>query len=77
MTDWKAITTAPRDGTQIIVFNADVEKPTACVVRFVVEPDGSSFWEIPVATQRGPIAVRGITHWMHLPPPPPSTPGEA
>ena len=79
--EWQDISTAPKDGTHIIVFNGDGDK------RFYTEPNaiGIVKWDNNGFTlSSGENAIYGWmavdccdgvtqydpTHWMPLPPPP-------
>ena len=60
MTDWQPIETAPKDGTDILIWDNDF----GCMVvnwsyrRWWASHDSEdNYWPEP-------------THWMHLPPPP-------
>ena len=77
MSEWQPISTAPKDGTRILVFDVsehygDEPKGTnITVVRYVSyskkdyrSPGG--YWDSPY----GPCRADNATHWMPLPNPP-------
>lgn len=74
---WKAIDSAPRDGSYILVFgNTKREGPRAVVARFVVHADLGEHWETALVISHHPRC--GVdhhvhvhpTHWRPLPKPP-------
>lgn len=62
---WKPIETAPKDGSSILVFNGKTG---------AVHWDGAG-WVAGISCSNGSAFYLGNppTHWMPLPPPPPST----
>lgn len=72
MGNWQPIDTAPKDGTEILVF-VPPAKWSGGYVRSVmwVEDSDHSCWCVE-DNKLGPFALRGgsPTHWMQLPEPP-------
>jgi hypothetical protein len=65
---WEPIETAPRDGRQIIVIDADGQ---ISIVEWTVLPDGTSFWEFGHLMDGRRLSLgRQATHWLPLPKPP-------
>lgn len=63
--DWRPISTAPKDGTKILAYGAtEWEKDFPQVIVFWSERYGRPGWESPVydAFPQGPF-----THWQPLP----------
>ena len=69
--EWQPIETAPRDGTQIVIFGPDVQGPGApgcSTAEYYLRQDGSAFWEI-FHDEKGRYTIMGVaTHWVPLPP---------
>lgn len=64
--EWQPIETAPRDGTQIIVLDADGQ---CGVAEYYIFSDGSSGWEVGHFENGIHMILDAIvTHWMPLPP---------
>jgi hypothetical protein len=68
MSEWQPIETAPKDGTQILVWDG----ANAQVAEFYVRADGSSSWELGHRWVNGHTreswSCSGVlTHWMPLP----------
>lgn len=69
MSDWQPIATAPRDGTQILIWTG-----RECVCgEFHVFADGTAIWEI--GQENGVrIGLQAVAKaWQSLPPPPAAT----
>lgn len=67
MAGWKPIETAPRDGTQILVWDGTV---FTCA-EFRVLRNGRSGWEIGRSVDGQIAFIHGdISHWLPLPEPP-------
>jgi hypothetical protein len=70
--DWQDISTAPRDGTVVILFAAGV----VCVGRYDGPSDGAviagtpSQYEWFDLSEMRSLHNSGVTHWMPLPAPP-------
>lgn len=62
MSGWKAIESAPMDGTTILVFNG-YRMTTAFWRR------NFGYWSLEISGTNGRCddTVYGVTHWMHLP----------
>lgn len=65
MSEWQDISTAPRDGTYLLLSSPDHETPVI------------GFWNRDNHWDDGDFNdhMDGITHWMPLPAPPPSGKG--
>jgi len=65
MTEWQTIDSAPKDGTEILVFNSLYKE------MFVALWHDES-WQYAVGIDSKPIILttRETTHWMPLPEPP-------
>lgn len=84
MSEWQPIETAPKDGTHILIARLDddvgmgaIEITEWCVSRsYRYEPvEGTDlFMRIEEARAFWNGNGHRATHWMHLPPPPKSTP---
>lgn len=65
--EWQRIATAPKDGTEVLLFSPNVCFPGvfrgACV-EFEGDPNPAEWLD------QNDIAVPNPTHWMPLPPPP-------
>jgi hypothetical protein len=71
--EWQDISTAPKDGTEILVCNVDVLRGHMNVVSYT-EEDYPQVWETQEFCAYHKDA---FTHWMPLPSPPkPITPKE-
>jgi len=71
MSDWQPIETAPKDGTEILVF-VPPSTYTRGYVRSVQWRDHDiDFWHVE-DNKHGPFPLRGgsPTHWIPLPEPP-------
>lgn len=73
--DWQPIETAPRDGTEILVWGptlGHLGDSGFAVVTFVVCNDGNAFWRVAVGPDGRQLALLiGVaTYWMPLPAPP-------
>lgn len=69
MTDWQAIETAPKDGTDILVFTRI--EPEGVEVQQVAHWDGGDDEQYPWQVSDGSAYNRDMfTHWMPLPTPP-------
>lgn len=65
---WQPIETAPKDGTQIIVWGSSGD---ASVVEYYMAEDGFCGWEIArTASGTRLIMAASATHWRPLPEPP-------
>jgi hypothetical protein len=70
---WQPISTAPKDGSQVILWWQDTErggKPRAIQGEWYCAKDGDEFWWSSPSMPIGFVA----THWMPIPPPPEPTP---
>lgn len=65
MSDWQPIETAPKDGTDIVVVDADTA--FAQVASYEPAPDPAWVW---VVTDGVTYHESTFTHWMPLPEPP-------
>ena len=65
--EWQPIETAPKDGTDILLYTLKHEQ---IVGVFKTRTDGSAFWECGVYPTGFSAIVNVITHWMPLPDPP-------
>lgn len=76
MSEWRDIASAPKDGTEILVFgpmlNADKKSPRDCmsVAYFKAFKDGTSLWCVGTTSAGFLTAMNPLTHWMPLPSPP-------
>ena len=72
---WMPIATAPRDGTEILVFVEDHRNPELriCVAWFVAKPDGSAKWMVFSTPDAIFSLAQPVTHWQPLPKPPTNT----
>lgn len=59
MSEWQDIKTAPKDGTRVLVWDAELRMCFACSFEYGI-------WQTGVWTGRHPK----VTHWQPLPPPP-------
>ncbi len=66
MDAWQPIETAPKDGTQVLVWSGQ----EFAVVEYYQDKDGTSFWEIGHTPGARCFAAIALTHWMPLPEPP-------
>lgn len=66
MTSWQPISTAPRDGTAVLIAEAD-GNVTACYWSTSVWADGGA-WISELS--RSDTVHYHPTHWMPIPPPP-------
>lgn len=64
MTDWRHISTAPRDGTEFLVCDADIEGGFQTVVYY----DESTSKKRPLVVKDAGISysMGAFTHWTHL-----------
>lgn len=69
--EWQDISTAPRDGTDLLVANSRVFGGHMTVVSFYEEDDGRQFW---LSQEMESYQIDTFTHWMPLPTPPSSPP---
>jgi hypothetical protein len=61
---WRAIATAPRDGTPVLTYHPDADEPKIALVQWRFG-GWFDFW-----SEAGPAIVAAPTHWMPLPNPP-------
>ena len=66
MNEWQPIETAPRDGTEILLFDADTD-PTIYVGGY--DYDGR-YWFYSELLAQDVVGEATPTHWMPLPEPP-------
>jgi len=67
--EWLPIETAPKDGTEVLVFSPDVYYPVE-IVTWQKNPYNGDAWASARCVDGLTISGRP-THWMPLPPPPP------
>jgi len=78
MSEWQPIETAPRDGTVIVLYSKKIPYCTNhMAVGFWSEiPDSEFYVGWAIGMSRGFVdmdeQVDEVTHWMPLPPPPPT-----
>lgn len=73
MTRWRPIETAPRDGTPILVWGADISNPTGGYYPRSCwwSQEGHEVWVVREdASNATYLEPDAITHWMPLPTPP-------
>jgi hypothetical protein len=76
-TNWQPISTAPKDGTVILIHLPDPRRKRNVVEAYWVRPcegatDDRCFWK----TVYGIALPEQATHWMPLPPAPPHSEGK-
>lgn len=66
MSEWQPIETAPKDGTNILIYGVGP-------VPFITDAVwNNGFWSLfdPYSDAHNMPITHGVTHWMPLPPPP-------
>ncbi len=64
---WQPIKTAPKDGTQIVLF---LEDKQCAIGEYVTQKDGFAAWELFHTEDSAYYLSIRATHWMPLPEPP-------
>lgn len=77
LTEWQPIETAPKDGTDILVYQTDVSEPSMTVCAFDEDWSNDGWWTC-CDGKNADIPLRGPepTHWQPLPSPPKDTNNE-
>ena len=70
--EWQPVETAPKDNTEILVWNGDsVNMCTWCIVDYTRKGESIFGWGIPWSDcqyiDKQPIHIEDVTHWMPLP----------
>jgi len=67
MSEWRDISTAPKDGDNVLLFVATCESASPQSHIYLVAYWNDVAWE---CCETGKTSDRGYTHWMPLPSPP-------
>ena len=69
LTDWQPIETAPKDGTEVLLWTDEYPRVVSASYREFGEWEGWTFTDEALADIQ-PEGPREPSHWMPLPPPP-------
>jgi hypothetical protein len=64
MNNWQPMDTAPKDGTQILIYTGDAIEPTIFLAGYDADTTYRGWYD------DGGSHISMITHWMPLPAPP-------